>query len=166
MEKLYIGKIVGTHGIKGEVKIKSNSSFSEQRFAPGNTVTLMKQGEEYQMECLTHRLHKGMDLVLFKGYEDINLVERFRDYEVYGQYDRALLDEDEYFYSDIIGCHVYDQDEQFIGKVISIMENPRYEILVIEKDDKSTMLVPYIHAFIIEDRIYDQYIKINKIEGL
>lgn len=166
MEELYIGKIVGTHGIKGEVKIKSSSSFADERFAKGKVVTIRKNGDEQQMECVSHRQHKGMELVMFKGYENINLVESFRDYEVYGEYDPELLDEDEYFYSDVIGCQVYNQDDDFIGEVTSIMETVRYDILVIKKKDGGKMMVPYVEAFIIEENIYEDYIKINQIEGL
>lgn len=166
MEKLYIGKIVGTHGLKGELKIRSVSSFSDERFKKGKNVYLIKDGDEHKMECLTHRQHKGNDLVTFKGFQDINLVERFKDYEVYGEYDQDLLDEDEYFYGDVIGCKIYDQDDQEIGVVTSIMETPRYDILVIEKNEGGRMLVPYNDAFVLKEDIYNQYIQINRIEGL
>ena len=105
-------------------------------------------------------------MVTFKGYQDINLVERFKDFEVYGEYDQDLLDEDEYFYGDVIGCKIFDQNDQEIGTVTSIMETPRYDILVIEKNDGGRMLVPYNDAFVLDEDIYNQYIQINRIEGL
>lgn len=166
MEQLYIGKIVGTHGIKGEVKVKSNSSFSKERFAKGNKITLKNEGQTFILECSHHRQHKGMDLVTFKDYADINLVEKFRGFEVYGEYDRSLLDEGEYFYRDLIGCQVYNQNEECVGIVTSIMENPRYDILVIKQEGKPNLLIPYIEAFILEERIEDKYIRFNQLEGM
>lgn len=166
MERLYIGKIVGTHGLKGEVKIKSLSSFSKERFSKGKKVTLSKDGQEYEMECITHRQHKGMELVAFKGYQDINLVEKFRDFKVYGEYDPTLLAENEYFYADVIGCEVYDQHDQKIGVIQSIMENPRYDILVVDRPGEKRMLIPYIDAFILEENIAERRIKVNVLEGL
>ena len=147
-------------------KEKANEKMILERFKKGKNVYLIKDGDEHKMECLTHRQHKGNDLVTFKGFQDINLVERFKDYEVYGEYDQDLLDEDEYFYGDVIGCKIYDQDDQEIGVVTSIMETPRYDILVIEKNEGGRMLVPYNDAFVLEEDIYNQYIQINRIEGL
>ena len=166
MEQLYIGKIVGTHGIKGEVKIKSVSSFASERFKKGKMITLTKDGETLTLECLRHRQHKGVELVTFKDHEDINLVEKYRGYDIYGEYDPNLLGEDEYFYKDLIGCKMYNQLETYVGVVTSIMENPRYDILVVKKEDGKEMLIPYIEAFILEERISEQYIRFNQLEGM
>ena len=43
MEKLKIGKIVGTHGLKGELKIRSNSDFADKRFKKGNEIIISPQ---------------------------------------------------------------------------------------------------------------------------
>lgn len=166
MEELYVGKVVGTHGLKGEMKIKSNSSFAAERFQKGNKVTLKKEGQSYILECVHHRQHKGMELVTFKDYADINLVEKFRGFEVYAEYDRSLLGEDEYFYHDLIGCEVYNQHEECMGIVDSIMENPRYDILVVKKEGAKNLLIPYINAFILEERIEEKYIRFNQLEGM
>ena len=107
-----------------------------------------------------------MDLVAFENMQDINLVEKYRDYEVYALYDRDLLDDDEYFYKDIIGCKVYDQDEQLIGEVTSIMENPLYDILEVSKLNQNKLLIPYINQFIIEEDIYNHKIVVRVLEGM
>ncbi len=166
MEQLYVGKIVGTHGIKGEVKVKSVSSFVDQRFKKGKKVTLKKDNDTIILECLRHRTHKGVELVVFKDHEDINLVEKYRDYEVYGEYDSSLLNEGEYFYQDLIDCKVYNQNEEYVGVITSIMENPRYDILVVKKEDGKNILIPYIEAFILEERIDEQYIRFQQLEGM
>lgn len=166
MEQLYIGKVVGTHGIKGEVKIKSVSSFAAERFKKGKKITLTKGTETLTLECLRHRQHKGVELVTFKDHEDINLVEKYRDYEIYGDYDPNLLGEDEYFYQDLIDCKVYNQHEEYMGMVTSIMENPRYDILVVKKEDGTQLLIPYIEAFILEEKISEKYIRFNQLEGM
>lgn len=166
MEKLLVGKIVGTHGLKGEVKIKSNSSFSSERFKPGNNITIKKNDKSINLECLRHRVHKGMDLVVFKGHEDINLIEKYRDYEVYADYDKNLLDDDEYFYGEIIGCTVKTNDNRVLGVVESLMEAPRYEILVVKREGKKNLLIPYIEAFVLEDNIDNKEIIVSLIEGM
>lgn len=166
-DKLYIGKIVGTHGIKGEVKIKSISSFAKERFKKGNIIYITQNKKDFiEMKCASHRTHKNMELVAFDGLLNINLVEKYRDYEVYALYDRELLDEDEYFYRDVIDCEIYNQNGNYIGKVISIMENPLYDILEIKKEDNTKLLVPYIDQFIEEEDVYNKKITIKQIEGM
>ncbi len=165
--KLKIGKIVGTHGLKGEIKIKSNSSFNNERFKAGNTVYISNDQNDYiPLVCATHRTHKNMELVTFKGLNHINDVEKYRNFDVYALYDVDLLEEGEYFYKDIIGCQVYDQNNELLGNVVSIMENPLYDILEVIKKDNKKILIPYIHQFVIEEDIYNKFIKVNLIEGM
>ena len=160
-DKLYIGKIVGTHGIKGEVKIQSISSFTSERFQKGKTVYLKNNQNEIVMEVNSFRMHKGMALVSFKNYLDINLVEKYRDYEVYGDYDPSLLKEGEYFITDLIGVEVYNQHNELLGKITGIREGTNYDMIEINHK----VLVPYISAFVLEEDIPHKMV-INEIDGL
>ena len=74
MDKIKIGKIVGTHGLKGEVKIRSSSDFGEGRFKNGNFIIVSYQGNELELEIVSSRVHKSNYLVSFKDNQDINLV--------------------------------------------------------------------------------------------
>ena len=65
MEKLKIGKIVGTHGLKGELKIRSNSDFSDKRFKKGNEIIIRYQNQDLVYKIITSRIHKGNYLVSF-----------------------------------------------------------------------------------------------------
>ncbi len=164
-DKLYIGKIVGTHGIKGEVKIKSVSSFDEKRFKKGNKIYIKNGNTLLPMTVCSYRVHKQMALVSFKDHQDINLVEQYRDYEVYGDYDPDLLEEGEYFQADLMGVKVYDQDDHLVGEITGIMEGINYDILEIKTPAKQA-LVPYIDEFILDEDIEHQYMQIKVIKGL
>lgn len=165
MDKLLVGKIIGTHGIRGELKIRCNSSFIEERFSKGETVFIKKGIQEIEMVVHSFRMHKGNALVAFKDHLNINDVEKYVGYEVYGDYDEDLLDEGEYFYTDLFGVEVYDQNDQYVGKISGIMENVYYDILEIQTDTKKVM-VPYVEAYIINEDIENNYMQINVIEGL
>ena len=73
MEKLKIGKIVGTHALKGELKIRSFSDFNDQRFVVGHKLYLNEIVDPFIIK--TVRVHKGNYLISFEGLQDINLVE-------------------------------------------------------------------------------------------
>ena len=83
MEYIRLGKIINTHGIRGDLKIDLETDFFDERFAVGNTVYLLDDGEYRPFEVTSSRIHKGYGLVRFKGYEDINLVESYKNKELY-----------------------------------------------------------------------------------
>ena len=85
-----VGQIVGTHGIKGEVKVKAFTDFADERFAPGKKIRLEKGKHSVELEVESHRIHKNMDLVKFIGLDNINDVEKYRYYMVYASQDDQL----------------------------------------------------------------------------
>lgn len=160
-----VGQIVGTHGIKGEVKIKSYTDFADERFAPGQTLRLELKKHSFEFEIESHRVHKNMDLVKFVGLDNINDVEKFRDAVVYANKDDDLED-GEYYYSDIIGCQVEDEMGHHLGEVIHILEMPTQDILEIEDENGKTFMVPYVDAFVIEEDYENDRLVIRLIEGM
>lgn len=161
MDKLKIGKILGTHALKGELKIRSNSDFNEQRFIIGHRLLIENQNEEFIIK--TVRFHKGNYLVSFDGLQDINLVEKYIGLNVYGYKDDIELEEDEYFYGDLIGC-VLKQDDRKIGEVVSVFNNGAHDILSVQTD-KKTVSIPYVDAFIDGIDIENKIINVHLIKG-
>ena len=162
--EIEIGQVVGTHGIKGEVKIYSSTDFADVRYAPGNNIRLELGKQSYTLEIESHRVHKKMDLVKFVGLDSINDVEKFKGAVVYGEQDDEL-EEGEYYYSDLIGCQVIDESGKDLGKVISILEMPTQDVLEIE-DENGTYMVPYVDAFIVDEDIEEGVITVSLIEGM
>lgn len=160
-----VGIIVGTHGIKGEVKINASTDFADERFAPGNKVRIELKNRSIELEIESHRVHKKMDLVKFVGLDNINDVEKYRDAIVYANQDDDL-DDGEFYYSDIIGCKVEDEDGNKLGEVIHILEMPTQDILEIEDENGKTFMVPYVDAFVIEEDYENDRLVIRLIEGL
>lgn len=164
MDKLRLGKIIGTHGIKGEIKIFPTTDFQMERFTPGNTIYLCQGNKELAYEIESHRIHKGNDLVKLVGFDNINDVERFKNYEVYGIKD-DLDDEDGFFFEDLIGCEIINEDNKSCGKVIEIMEMPTQDLLKIEEGQR-TYMIPYVDEFILDEDIDQKKIYVHFIKGL
>ena len=99
-----VGQIVNTHGIKGEVKVKSNSDFTDTRFQPGEVLTVNHQNHEEQLTVLSYRVHKGFHMLKFEGINNINDVEQYKGDYLYQERDHEDIElaENEYYYSDII----------------------------------------------------------------
>ena len=62
-----VGQIVNTHGIKGEVKVKSNSDFTDTRFQPGEVLIVNHHHNEIEMTITSYRIHKGFHMLKFEG---------------------------------------------------------------------------------------------------
>ena len=165
MEKLKIGKIVGTHGLKGELKIRTDSDFAKERFEKGNDIIIRYQNQDLVFTILTSRVHKGNYLVAFKDHQDINLVEKYLGSFVYGYKDEELLEDDEYFYTDLIGMEVVSSEGKVIGPVTSIYDNTRHDVLNVDYHGKNVG-IPYVEAFIKEVDLENKKIVIELIKGL
>lgn len=161
MDKLKIGKIIGTHALKGELKIRSNSDFNDQRFVIGHKLLIGNLQDEFIIK--TVRFHKGNFLVSFEGLQNINLVEKYVGLNVYGYKDDIELDDDEYFYGDLIGCIVIN-DNQEIGIVESLFNNGAHDILTV-KTANGKISIPYVDAFIDEVNIDEKQINVHLIKG-
>lgn len=166
MKKLKVGKILTTHGLKGELKIKSSSDYAPERFKKGAKLFLTFDKRDMELEIATSRVHKGNYLVSFVGYQDINLVEQFKGIDVYGIKDETLLDEDEIYYDDLIGCKVEDQDGNLLGEVTDMMETAAHDILIMKSPKNKKVMIPYVDAFIKEIDLDEDLIIIENMAGL
>lgn len=140
MDYIYIGKIVSTHGIKGELKIISDFFEKDKIFKKGFKLYLTPLYHEEVIN--TYRVHKNYDMVTFDGYNDINEVLKYIGMGVYIKRSDLDLKEDEYLLNDLIGYKVYE-DSKLLGKVSSISYNNN---VLLKIDDK--FYIPFIDEFI------------------
>ena len=162
MEKVLIGQIINTHGIRGDLKVKSSTDFVEERFKKGAHVFLDDHGQMLDMIVAGCRYHKGHLLVVFENHRDINLVEKYKGCSLYAYKDEDLLDEDEYYVDDLIDCDVYDRGV-FIGRVIDIQLFDHHDIIVV--DGKKKIMIPYVDAFVKDIDLDEERIDVELIEG-
>ncbi|MDF7636730.1 ribosome maturation factor RimM [Leuconostocaceae bacterium ESL0958] len=162
-----IGTIVNTHGIRGEVKVAAITDFASDRFASGQTI-YRKDQNGYQPETVkSSRQHKQMWLLLLAGYDNINQVEPFKGQELYvAAADRAPLAAGEYYYSDIIGCTVLDEEGQERGQIQEIMQTGANDVWVMVDQKGQEVLLPVIDDVITEVDLAKGQIQIHVLEGL
>lgn len=161
-----VGQIVNTHGIKGEVKVKSNSDFTETRFQPGETLFVKHNNNEIELTVTSYRVHKGFHMLKFKGIDNINDVEHYKGDYLYQErdHDDIELDENEFYYSDIIGCTVFNEENNPIGRVINIFETGANDVWVVKGDKE--YLIPYIADVVKDVDVDNKTIRITPMEGL
>lgn len=165
--QIEIGKIINTHGIKGELKIISSTDFEEERFAVGNTVNIQFGKELVPMEVASFRRHKGCLLVAFKDLLNINFVEKYKGCVISVDSDELQeLDEDEVYFYQLLDCQVVDEEENELGKVVEIIETLAHDTLRVRNAEGKEVLIPYVDAFIVDADIDLKKIVVHVIEGL
>ena len=167
MKYIRIGKMINTHGIKGEVKIYSYSDFDDERYVKGNQVW-MKHGEQMiPLTVKSYRVHKGFPLVSFEELADINAVEPYRNCELFITDDMREELEEGYYYDELENLEAFDHNGNRLGVTVGIEEtNGAQDNLRILMDNGKTFLVPYIDEFIEEVDLDNEKIIIHMQEGL
>lgn len=164
--QIEIGKIINTHGIKGELKIISSTDFEEERFAVGNRVNIQFGKDLIPMEVASFRRHKGCLLVAFKDLLNINFVEKYKGCVIsVDSDDLQELDEDEVYFYQLVDCKVIDEEHNELGTVVEIIETSAHDILRIRNDERKDVLIPYVDAFIVDVDVDEKVITVHLIEG-
>lgn len=169
MEKWFnVGKIVNTHGIRGEVRVISRTDFAEERYKVGNTLYLFRENKEpLELIIASHRKHKNFDLLTFEGYPNINDVEPLRDGILKIDESQLLdLDEGEFYFHEIIGCTVYTDEGEEIGTIREILTPGANDVWVVKGTRGKEVLIPYIEQIVKEVDIKAQKVIITPMEGL
>lgn len=165
MEFVEIGKILNTFGIKGELKVASNSDFVEERYKKGSLVYVGEQHIPFKVKSV--RTHKGFLLVLFEDNEDINLVEKYKNMFIYKSKDDIKpLKDGEYYFSDLRDLDVY-VDNKYVGKVLKVEEGiSSNNLRILKQEDNKQHLVPFLPVFIKNVDLDNKRIDIVYMEGL
>jgi 16S rRNA processing protein RimM len=162
-----VGTIIGTHSLKGEVKVYSVTDFKEERYKIGNTLHIAFRDEMIPVKIKTFREHKGNALLSFEGYPSINDVEQFIKSKVYVHNSQLQeLEEDEFYYFELMGCTVMTKDEKEIGVIKDIVNYGASDIIVVENLEQKEVMIPFVEDFIEEVDLETRTVVINPIEGL
>ncbi len=143
---LWLGTIVNTHGVKGEVRILADSDNIEKRFSIGEKLFYFDNDNiKKELIIKSSRPHKQFILVIFEGVNNINDIEWIKGTKIYCL--REKLDEDEYYISDLLGLEVIDQNNNSIGIVESVVDQGPYDSLNIKLSNGNSTNIPMVDEF-------------------
>lgn len=166
--RLKVGKIVNTHSLKGEVKVISSTDFEEERFKKGSKL-LITRGNQLIREVVvqSYRNHKNFLLVKFEGIDSVEEAEKLKNLQIKINSDEVgELEENEFYFHQIIGCEVFDENDKNLGKIIDILTPGANDVWVIKGENGKEILIPYIEDVVKKIDITSKKVNIEVMEGL
>ena len=162
-EFLEAGKIVTTHGIRGEVKIMPYTDVPEL-LCEFDRLFIGKEHREINIE--RSRVFKNTVIAKLEGIDTPEAAEKLRNKILYMHRDDLELDDDTYFIQDLIGMEVRDVDSgQVYGRLDDVMQTGANDVYVIKGEDKE-YLVPAIADVIVSTDLENDVMTIRPLEGL
>ena len=163
---MLIGKIVGIHGLKGTNKLRSYAE-SLSVFSPGRSILVRDlRGREASYEIHWVKPHTGTPLVSFKGIANRDQAKTLIGAELFiPQSELPELDEDTYYWYDLIGIEVVTMTGEFLGRIESIIETGSNDVYVVKRDEKE-VLIPALESVVLEIDLVHKRMQVNLPEGL
>lgn len=167
---MQIGKIVGVHGLGGNVKVQR---FSESTviFEPGSRILVRADaGGETVYEIDWARPHARNLLISFRGVDDRLSAESLVGSALF--FEKAMLPEPEigeYYWDDLIGMCVYTNDGAYLGKIGSIIETGSNDVYVVSDPDQDPLnetLIPALESVVLEIDVNTMVMRVELPEGL
>ncbi len=166
--KIIIGKITTTHGLKGELKIMPLTDFPE-RFKAMTAVEVDRNGVIKELTIENIRKNKEVLIVKFQEITNMSEAELFRNSLIYiNQTDIMPLPKDRYYHFQLIGLKVFaENDGTYLGTVKAIMEPGGHDILVVNNEQtEEELLIPMVKAWVRKINTEEGYIKVEVLPGL
>lgn len=161
-----IGKIVNTHGIRGELKIiPLTDDITRYKKLEWIYIDVNNKLQKYIVEGV--KFHKQNVLLKLKDVDDMNTAESLKNSFIKIPRELAIkLPKDSYFICDIIGCEVFEENDNFLGKVVDVIETGSNDVYVVKNDKKKEILIPAIKDVVLNVNIEDGKIVVRLLEGL
>lgn len=159
-----IGQITSVHGVRGEVKVTLYTDFPE-RFLQKPVVYLGP--DALPVRVLGARPHQDAMLVRFEGYADRTAADTLRGLWVQiPETDVAPLEEGEQYVFKLIGLRVRTTDGRSLGTISEVLATGANEVFVVQSEDGTEFLIPYISDVIAEEHMDLGEIVVHPVPGL
>ena len=167
-EYLLLGYIIDAFSLDGTFKVLSKTDFASKRYQKGNEVFLYQPNTKQRMTVTVenYRSNGQFDFVKVHGVNSKDEALEFKGYEIHALKDYQIMDKDTYYYVDLVGCKVLDENGQDLGTVSQVEEFPAQLTLRVKRKGQEDFFVPFVKAFIRRVDINKKEIEINVIGGL
>lgn len=158
-----VGIVTNTHGIKGGLKVYPYT-YDIKRFNEYKEVYIGKDKELIHIKSVSN--YKNLVILTFEEFDNINQVLKYKDAEIYIKTeDRKILDEDNYYIADLVGCKVYGDDGHYYGELTEVYPGIANDVYHVDGPEKSGD-IPAVKDIILNIDTTNKKIVIKAIKGL
>lgn len=166
MDFLEVGKIINTHGLRGEVKIVTWTDYPEV-FEEIGSVFVKTKAEEKKMTIKNVKYQKNNIIVKFAELDSIEDAEKYKNAVLFADRDSlGELPEGVYYIADLVDCAVFEENGDKIGVLVDVFSTGSNDVYDIKREDKKNLLVPIIDGVLKSVDIENKKITIKIPEGL
>ncbi len=161
-----IAKIVGTHGLRGDLKVRPNSGDPELLLTAEQLYLRLPTGQTRMVQTSRRTLHKGQVLLRIQGCDSLTQVEQFVGGTVL--LPETLLPEladDEYYWRQLKGLSVVDRQRGPIGKLEQMFSTAAHDTYVV-KGALGEIMIPAVEQFILEINLQERVVNVDLPDGL
>ncbi len=160
-----IGRVIKSHGIRGEVVVEPTTDEPGIRFAVGEVLDGRQGGREHELTVATVRPHQNRLLIKFEEVPDRTAADSLRGVRFFAAPLESDGDDDGFYDHELEGLRViHDGDD--IGEVTGVIHGPAGEILEVELSGGKETLIPFVHDIVPEVDLEAGTCTITPPEGL
>ena len=165
-ERLQVGVISFTHGVRGEVKVFPTTD-DVKRFKKLKEVILVTDKTEKVLKITSVKFFKQFAIVKFEGIDTLNDVEVYKGASLFVDRKNAVkLQKDEYFIADLIDLEVVDEQENKLGTLVDVMQTGANDVYIVKNDDGKELLFPAIKECILDIDFKAKKMTVHVMDGL
>jgi len=163
---LEIANIIGTHGLRGDLKARSKSENPDFLMTTKQICLRLPTGEILNLNVSRQVLHKGQVLLRLQGYDSIDLAEQLVGSQILlAEHLLPDLNDDEYYWGQLEGLQVIDQDRGDIGQLQQLISTAAHDTYVV-KGAFGEVLIPAVHQFVLNVDLEEGIMRVDLPEGL
>lgn len=163
---LRVGVITSTHGVRGEVKVFPTTD-DMNRFKKLKTVILDTGKEQKTLNVEHVKFFKNMVILKFKGFDNINDVEMWRQKDLQITRDQAVkLSPDENFIVDLIGLTVITDEGETLGVMQDVLQTGANDVYIVKTAAEKEILLPAIKDCILNVDLEKGEMLVHVLDGL
>ena len=163
---LKVGTITQPFGIKGEMKVFPHTD-DPARFKKLKKLYILEKGSYREFELESAKMALPLVILKFKGIETPEEIRNYRQKDLYvSREDAAPLDEGEYYFADIIGMEVVDDEGIKRGKITDIIQTGANDVYEVTSEDGTSFLLPAIKDCILNIDTEAELMTVHILEGL
>ncbi|MBR3808329.1 MAG: 16S rRNA processing protein RimM [Lachnospiraceae bacterium] len=165
-ERLQVGVISSTHGVRGEVKVFPTTD-DMTRFKKLKEVILVTEKTEKVLKITSVKFFKQFAILKFDGIDTLNDVEVYKGASLFVDRKNAVkLEKDEYFIADLIDLTVVDESGNKLGTLIDVMKTGANDVYIVKNDEEKELLFPAIKECVLDIDFKEKKMTVHVMDGL